>query len=82
MKARVLIVEDERAIQIALTGLMRREGYEVDVAGSGEEAAEKLRDGAFDLVLTDLALGRGLSGMDVLRTAKKQRSETVVVMIT
>jgi len=82
MKARVLIVEDERAIQIALTGLMRREGYEVDVAGTGEEAVAKLRDGAFDLVLTDLALGRGLSGMDVLRTAKKQRSETVVVMIT
>jgi DNA-binding NtrC family response regulator len=82
MKARILIVEDERAIQIALTGLLRREGYEVDVAGTGELAVEKLQDGAFDLVLTDLALGRGLSGMDVLRTAKKLRSETVVVMIT
>ena len=82
MKARILIVEDERAIQIALTGLMRREGYEVEVAGSGEEAVAKLEDGAFDLVLTDLALGRGLSGMDVLHTAKKQRPETVVVMIT
>ncbi len=82
MKARILIVEDERAIQIALTGLLRREGYEVEVAGTGELAVEMLGDGVFDLVLTDLALGRGLSGMDVLRTAKKLRNETVVVMIT
>jgi DNA-binding NtrC family response regulator len=80
--ARILIVEDERAIQIALTGLLRREGYEVDVAGTGEEAVNKLQEGVFDLVLTDLALGRGLSGMDVLRTAKQLRPESVVVMIT
>jgi DNA-binding NtrC family response regulator len=82
VKARILVVEDERAIQIALTGLLRREGYEVEVASSGEEAVAKLVDSAFDLVLTDLALSRGLSGMDVLRTAKKLRSETLVVMIT
>jgi DNA-binding NtrC family response regulator len=82
VKARILVVEDERAIQIALTGLLRREGYEVEVASSGEEAIEKLGENATDLVLTDLALGRGLSGMDVLRTAKKLRSETLVVMIT
>jgi DNA-binding NtrC family response regulator len=82
VKARILVVEDERAIQIALTGLLRREGYEVEVANSGEEAVQKLGESAVDLVLTDLALGRGPSGMDVLRTAKKLRSETLVVMIT
>ncbi len=82
MKARILIVEDERAIQLALSGLLRREGYEVAVAGTGEEAVSTLEGTPFDLVLTDLALGRGISGMDVLRTAKKLRPETVVVMIT
>ncbi len=82
MKPRILIVEDERAIQIALTGLLRRDGYEVDVAGTGEEAVAKFEDASFDLVLTDLALGRGLSGMDVLHRAKKVRPECVVVMIT
>jgi len=44
MSARVLIVEDERAIQLALSGLLRREGYEVEVAASGEEAASVLAD--------------------------------------
>ena len=82
MKARILIVEDERAIQLALSGLLRREGYEVDVASSGEEALAKFAAAPCDLVLTDLALGRGASGMDVLKGAKQQRPETVVVMIT
>ncbi len=82
MNARILVVEDERAIQLALSGLLRRQGYDVEVAGTGEEAIAKLDDTAYDLVLTDLALGRGLSGMDVLRTAKDLRPETVVVMIT
>ncbi len=82
MTARILVVEDERAIQIALSGLLRREGYEVEVAGSGDEAIGKLEDVAFDLVLTDLALGKGANGMDVLTAAKALRAETVVVMIT
>ena len=82
MKARILIVEDERAIQLALSGLLRREGYEVEVASSGDEALGKLAAAPCDLVLTDLALGRGASGMDVLAGAKRLRAETVVVMIT
>ena len=82
MNASILLVEDEKAIQLALSGLLRRAGYDVEVAGSGDEAIVALRNDAFDLVLTDLALGRGPSGMDVLRTAKELRPETVVVMIT
>ena len=82
MKARILLVEDEKAIQLALSGLLRRAGHDVDVVGSGEQAIRALSDGSFDLVLTDLALGRGASGMDVLRAAKELRPETVVVMIT
>ncbi len=82
MNARILVVEDEKAIQLALSGLLRREGYEVEVAGTGEEALAKLGDATFDLVITDLALGRGISGMDVLREAKALRAETLVVMIT
>jgi DNA-binding NtrC family response regulator len=82
MNARILVVEDEKAIQLALSGLLRREGYDVEVSGTGEDALAKLRETTFDLVLTDLALGRGMSGMDVLRAAKGLRDETLVVMIT
>jgi DNA-binding NtrC family response regulator len=82
VKARILVVEDERAIQLALSGLLGRVGYEVLLAGTGEEAMAKLEESPFDLVLTDLALGRGASGMDVLRRSKDLRPECVVVMIT
>jgi DNA-binding NtrC family response regulator len=82
MTSRVLVVEDERAIQLALRALLRREGYEVELADTGEEALGKLRGAIFDLVLTDLALGRGISGMDVLRESKSAQPETAVVMIT
>ena len=82
MKPRILVVEDEKAIQIALKGLLTREGYEVEQADTGEQAIEKLHDHLFDLVLTDLALGRGANGMDVLKTAVDLRRETAVVMIT
>ncbi len=82
MKPRILIVEDENAIRLALKGLLTREGYEVELADSGEAALEMLGQQVYDLVLTDLALGRGASGMDVLKTSKDIRSETAVVMIT
>ncbi len=82
MKPRILVVEDEHAIRIALKGLLGREGYEIELAENGEIALELLEDQIFDLVLTDLALGRGASGMDVLLRAKEQRPETAVVMIT
>jgi DNA-binding NtrC family response regulator len=82
VKARILVVEDERAIQLALSGLLGRAGYEVSLASSGDEAIARLSEQSFDLVLTDLALGHGASGLDVLREAKRLRPETVVVMIT
>ncbi len=82
MTARILVVEDENAIRLALKGLLQREGYEVELADSGESAIRELSSQLFDLVLTDLALGRGASGMDVLKVAKETRPETAVVMIT
>ncbi|MBS1106957.1 MAG: two component, sigma54 specific, transcriptional regulator, Fis family [Deltaproteobacteria bacterium] len=82
MNPRILVVEDEAAIRLALSGLLRREGYDVEQAESGEPAIARLRSDAFDLVLTDLALGAGPSGMDVLRAARELQPETPVVMIT
>ncbi len=82
MKPRILVVEDENAIRLALKGLLTREGYEVDLSVDGEAAIEQLGTQAYDLVLTDLALGHGASGMDVLKRVKEVRPETAVVMIT
>ena len=82
MKPRILVVEDERGIQLAIRGLLRREGYDVELADDGAAAIRKLEEAPFDLIVTDLSLGQGPSGMDVLRASKERRSETAVVMIT
>jgi DNA-binding NtrC family response regulator len=79
---RILVVEDEAAIRLALRGLLRRDGHEVDLAESGDAALRMLERDAYDLIITDLALGRGPSGMDVLRASRAERPETAVVMIT
>ena len=63
-------------------GLLDKAGHDVEEAGSGAEAFARLEAEPFDLVLTDLALGRGASGMDVLQRVQALRPETPVVMIT
>ena len=82
--ARILVVEDERAIRLAIAGLLKKEGYDVELAESASAALSLLADEHrhFDLVLTDLALGQGGTGMDVLAGSKKTRGATPVVMIT
>jgi DNA-binding NtrC family response regulator len=79
---RVLVVEDEAGIRLALSGLLRREGYEVVQCDNGADALAQLEAAAFDFVLTDLALGAGPSGLDVLRFARERQPETPIVMIT
>jgi DNA-binding NtrC family response regulator len=80
--ARILVVEDEAGIRLALSGLLRREGYEVVACENGADAMAQLAASAFDFVLTDLALGEGATGLDVMRMAKERQPETPIVMIT
>jgi DNA-binding NtrC family response regulator len=79
---RVLVVEDEAGIRLALSGLLKREGYDVVQCERGADALRALEAGAFDFVLTDLALGEGPSGLDVLRFVRERQPETPIVMIT
>ena len=82
MSARLLIVEDEPALRLALRGLFGRAGYSVEQAGTGKAALEAIDGGRYDLVLTDLALGRGPDGLDVLRASRERQPETPVVLMT
>jgi len=81
MKGRLLIVDDERGIVIALKGLFSKEGYEVETAESGEEALEKVKAAPFHVIITDLSM-KGMSGLDLLRAVRALDSECAVLMIT
>ena len=82
MDVSILLVEDEPGIQLAISGLLRREGYETAVASSGKEAIEVLETRGFDLVLTDLSLPDGVSGLDLVRHVGKHQPGTPVILIT
>jgi len=81
MSTAILVVDDERAIGIAIQRLLSRRGYEVETALSGEDAVEKLASGSYQLVITDLNL-KGITGMEVLRAAKERSPDSAVIMIT
>jgi DNA-binding NtrC family response regulator len=81
MKGRLLIVDDERGIVIALKGLFTKEGYEVETSESGEEALEKVEAGRFHVIITDLSM-KGMSGLDLLRKVRDLDPQCAVLMIT
>ena len=63
MKGRLLVVDDEHGILVALKGLFGKEGYEVETAESGEEALAKVKAGLFHVIITvDL---RHIAGMRI-----------------
>jgi len=81
MKGRLLVVDDERGILVALKGLLGKEGYEVETAESGEEALARVKAGPFDVIITDLSL-QGMSGLDLMRNVRQLDPGCAVLMIT
>jgi two-component system response regulator RegX3 len=77
---RVLVVEDEESFSDALSYMLRREGYEVDVATTGPDALTSFERTGADLVLLDLMLP-GLSGTEVCRELRS-RSHVPIIMVT
>ncbi len=79
--ARILVVDDEPLTARALEAMARHFGHEVETAGSLESAIERLELTHFDVVLTDLNLGRG-NGLDLLRHVVARTPDLPVIVIT
>src|ERR687895_826007 len=78
--ARILLVDDEQAVQTLLTYPLRKDGYDVVAAATGQEALERFRDGEFDLVVLDVMLPQ-VDGFEVCR-ALRARSAVPIIMLT
>ena len=78
---KIFIVDDELVMRKSLSGWLKRDGYDVDTAESGEEAIEKLKKTRFDLLLVDIKM-EGISGLDVLKHVRENDPDMAVVMIT
>ncbi len=80
-KLPVLVVDDDEAIASTVGRFLNAKGYDVTVVNDGEEALEKLRTGAFPVVVSDIYIDR-VTGLDVLREAKAAAPEAAVILMT
>lgn len=67
--ATILIVEDNEANRLLAGAVLEREGYRVEMAGSAEEALQKLANGSPDLILMDVQMP-GMDGLTLTRRLK------------
>lgn len=81
MTGKILIVEDEPSIALALEDDLRREGYETELAVDGETAAQRAVSGRFDLILLDIMLPRK-DGFEVCRDVRSAGVQTPIIILT
>src|SRR3954471_2816250 len=79
--ARILVVDDERSLRELLAIVLRREGYEVLLAENGRTAIDLLERESVDLLISDIKMP-DLSGVEVLRAAKRIDQDILGIMIT
>jgi len=80
-KLQILVVEDEPKVAGALKEGLESEGYEITVAGTGEDGFFRASAHSFDLIILDVMLP-GRSGIEVLSTLRRQGDKTPVLLLT
>lgn len=78
---KILIVEDEEAMQLGLGNNLKYDGYEVEFASDGDEGLKKIRENKYNLILLDVMLPK-LSGFDVCKTVRSEGIKTPIIMLT
>ena len=77
---RILIADDHDSLRRGLAQALAEAGHDTEEAPNGNAAIEKLHEGYFDVVVSDLKIG-GSTGLDVLKTAKTLHPTTAVILM-
>jgi two-component system response regulator FlrC len=80
-KGSILVVDDEPAMRLLLSSVLKEEGHDVTAAASGEEALQLIAKRHYHLVLTDLKMP-GISGLELLEQVKREDPCTAVIILT
>src|SRR5512139_1181352 len=78
---RILIADDHDSLRRGLAQAVSEAGHEIEEAPNGNAAIEKLHEGSFDVVVSDLRMG-GSTGIDVLKTSKALHPNASVILMT
>jgi DNA-binding NtrC family response regulator len=79
--AKILIIDDERAIRRALREILEFEGFEIDEAENGKEGVDKAKSGLYEIIFCDIKMPL-MDGMEVLDELIKTKVETPLIMIS
>jgi len=80
-KGSILVVDDEPAMRLLLSSVLKEEGHDVTTASSGEEALRLIAKRHYHLLLTDLKMP-GISGLELLEQVKRDDPGTAVILLT
>lgn len=78
---RILLVEDDPALQLTVQTVLEEQGYAVDAVSTTGEAMERLSDSAYPIVITDIYIDEH-TGLDVLDAAKRKDPRCSVILMT
>jgi DNA-binding NtrC family response regulator len=81
MSARILLVDDDHVFRVTTAALLRDDGYDVSVAGGGQDAVEQLQRHSFDLLILDLRMP-GTSGIGVVEALRRWGQGMPILMIS
>ena len=78
---KILIIDDEKSIRLALKDILDDEGYQVDLAEDGKSGLQKAMEGKYDVIFCDIKMP-GMDGMEVLEKMVAEGVESAIVMIS
>lgn len=81
VKQRILIIDDDRLMCLALAKILIAAGYEVEQAGDGDEGLRLQRSQAFDLIITDLIMP-DKEGIEIIRELRKENSKVRIIAMS
>ena len=77
----ILVVDDEPGVRSSISGVLKDEGFDVDIAETGEECLEKANGAAYDVIVLDIWLP-GLDGLTTLQRLRERQIDAQVVIIS
>ena len=81
MQGKILIVDDEKTIRESVSLVLNEEGYETELAATGDDALKMLNESDYDVLITDLKMP-GMDGMELVKNSLKICPQTSVIIIT
>ena len=80
-KGLILVVEDDDEVRSMLQDFLSFLGYDIDIAADGLEGLNKIKEGTYDLVITDIVMPY-VSGIGIISILKKEHPEIPIIAIT